>query len=94
MQAAIRLVFDTFERTGSATRNLIRFFLNQGILFPRRLRKEPNRGELLKAPQRHSRILQVLHLIRDTLKPSSVDERADATETGQAASLESRCRHG
>jgi DNA invertase Pin-like site-specific DNA recombinase len=60
VQAAIRLVFDTFERTGSATRT-VRFFLDQGILFPRRLRKEPNKGELLWAPPRHSRILQVLH---------------------------------
>src|SRR5271163_1227879 len=60
VQAAIRLVFDTFERTGSATRT-VRFFLYQGILFPRRLRKEPNKGELLWAPPRHSRILQVLH---------------------------------
>ena len=34
---------------------------DQGILFPRRLRKEPNKGELLWAPPRHARILQVLH---------------------------------
>ena len=31
------------------------------MLFPRRLRKEPNKGELLWAPPRHARILQVLH---------------------------------
>ena len=60
VQGALRLVFDTFERTGSAIRT-VRFFLDQGILFPRRLRKEPNRGELLWAPPRHARILQVLH---------------------------------
>src|ERR1700721_3292912 len=60
VQAAIRLVFDTFERTGSATRT-VGFSLDQGILFPRTLRKEPNKGELLWAPPRHSRILQVLH---------------------------------
>jgi DNA invertase Pin-like site-specific DNA recombinase len=60
VQNAIRLVFDTFERTGSATRT-VRFFLDEGILFPRRLRKEPNKGELLWAPPRHARILQVLH---------------------------------
>ena len=60
MQGALRLVFDTFERTGSAIRT-VRFFLDQGILFPRRLRKEPNKGELLWAPPRHARILQVLH---------------------------------
>ena len=60
VQAALRLVFDTFERTGSATRT-VRFFLDEGILFPRRLRKEPNKGDLLWAPPRHARILQVLH---------------------------------
>ena len=60
VQGALRLVFDTFERTGSAIRT-VRFFLDQGILFPRRLRKEPNKGELLWAPPRHARILQVLH---------------------------------
>ena len=60
VQDALRLVFDTFERLGSATRT-VKFFLDQGILFPRRLRKEPNKGELLWAPPRHSRILQVLH---------------------------------
>ena len=60
VQGALRLVFDTFERTGSAIRT-VRFFLDQGILFPRRLRKEPNKGELTWAPPRHARILQVLH---------------------------------
>ena len=60
VQGALRLVFDTFERTGSAIRT-VRFFLEQGILFPRLLRKEPNKGELLWAPPRHARILQVLH---------------------------------
>ena len=60
VQNALRLVFDTFERLGSATRT-VRFFLDEGILFPRRLRKEPNKGELLWAPPRHARILQVLH---------------------------------
>ena len=60
VQAALRLVFDTFDRLGSATRT-VRFFLENGILFPRRLRKEPNKGELLWAPPRHARILQVLH---------------------------------
>ena len=60
VQAAVRLVFDTFERTGSAMRT-VRHFLDQGILFPRRLRKGPNKGELRWAPPRHSRILQLLH---------------------------------
>ena len=37
VQNAIRLVFETFERTGSAMQT-VRFFREQGLLFPRRLR--------------------------------------------------------
>jgi len=60
VQNAIRLVFETFERTGSAIRT-VRFFREQGLLFPRRLRTGPSKGELLWAPPQHARILQVLH---------------------------------
>jgi DNA invertase Pin-like site-specific DNA recombinase len=60
VQAAIRLVFETFVRTGSAVRT-VRFFQNQGLPFPRRLRAGPNKGDLLWAPPQHARILQVLH---------------------------------
>jgi DNA invertase Pin-like site-specific DNA recombinase len=60
VQSAIRLVFETFERTESAIQTL-RFFRQQGLLFPRRLRTGPNKGELLWAPPQHTRILQVLH---------------------------------
>ncbi|MFC3320519.1 recombinase family protein [Mesorhizobium cantuariense] len=60
VQAALRMVFTTFERLGSATRT-VKFFLDEGILFPRRLRKGPHKGELMWAPPRHARILQILH---------------------------------
>jgi DNA invertase Pin-like site-specific DNA recombinase len=60
VQGAIRLVFETFERTGSAVKT-VRFFREQGILFPRRLRSGSNKGELLWALPQHARILQVLH---------------------------------
>jgi DNA invertase Pin-like site-specific DNA recombinase len=60
VQNAIRLVFETFERTGSAIRT-VRFFRKQGLLFPRRLRTGANKGDLLWAPPQHARILQVLH---------------------------------
>jgi DNA invertase Pin-like site-specific DNA recombinase len=56
VQNAIRLVFETFERTGSAIRT-VRFFREQGLLFPRRLRTGPDKGELLWAPPQHARIL-------------------------------------
>jgi DNA invertase Pin-like site-specific DNA recombinase len=60
VQGALRLVFETFERTGSAMRT-VQFFQEQGILFPRRLRTGLNKGELRWAMPQHSRILQVLH---------------------------------
>lgn len=60
VQSAIRLVFDTFERTGSAIRT-VRYFRKENILFPRRLRCGPSKGDLLWAPAQHSRILQVVH---------------------------------
>lgn len=60
VQAALRLVFATFERTGSALQT-VRFFIEEGVRFPRRIRVGDNKGELLWAPARHSRILQVLH---------------------------------
>lgn len=60
VQAAIRLVFDTFERTGSALQT-VRLFRDQGLLFPRRLQAGGNRGEMLWGPPLHSRIIQVLH---------------------------------
>jgi DNA invertase Pin-like site-specific DNA recombinase len=60
VQGAIRLVFDTFERTGSAMQT-VRFFQEQRIPFPRRLQSGPNKGELRWAPPQHARILQVLH---------------------------------
>lgn len=60
VQNAIRMVFETFERIGSAIRT-VRFFREQGLPFPRRLRTGPNKGELMWAPPQHARILQVLH---------------------------------
>jgi DNA invertase Pin-like site-specific DNA recombinase len=59
VQAALRLVFDTFEQTGSALQALRRF-LDEGVLFPRRIRTGPNRGDLEWAEPQHSRLLQVL----------------------------------
>ncbi len=60
VQRALRLVFETFDRTGSAVQT-VRFFREQGLMFPRRLLTGSNKGELLWAPPQHSRILQVLH---------------------------------
>jgi len=60
VQAAMRLVFETFERTGSAMQTA-RLFREQGLRFPRRIRKGVNKGDLHWVAPAHSRILQVLH---------------------------------
>src|SRR6201998_2174522 len=77
VQNAIRLVFETFERTGSAVQT-VRFFREQGLMFPRRLRTGPNKGDLLWASPQHARILQVLH-IRATPARSPMAARVYAT---------------
>jgi DNA invertase Pin-like site-specific DNA recombinase len=60
VQAAIRLVFETFDRTGSAMQT-VRLFHEQGLRFPRRIRKGLDKGELHWVKVGHSRIIQVLH---------------------------------
>ena len=60
IQAAMRLVFETFERTGTAMQTA-KLICEQGIRFPRRIRKGLNKGELHWVRAEHSRILQVLH---------------------------------
>ena len=60
IQAALRLVFETFERTGSAMQT-VKLFNEQGLRFPRRIRKGLNKGELHWVKAVHSRVLQVLH---------------------------------
>ncbi len=60
VQAAMRLVFETFDRTGSAMQTA-KLFHEQGIRFPRRIRSGVNKGELHWVQAAHPRILQVLH---------------------------------
>jgi Recombinase/Recombinase zinc beta ribbon domain len=60
VQAAMRLVFETFDRTGSAMQTA-KVFHEQGLQFPRRIRKGLNKGELHWVRAAHPRILQVLH---------------------------------
>jgi len=60
VQAAMRLVFDTFEKTGSAMQTT-KIFREQGLRFPRRIRAGLDNGELHWAQASHSRIIQVLH---------------------------------
>lgn len=60
VQQSLRLFFTTFQRTGSAMATA-KAFHEQGLLFPRRLKKGPRKGELLWAELTHSRALQMLH---------------------------------
>ena len=60
VQQALRTVFQTYERAGSACA-VVRFFREQNLLFPRRLRRGPNKGQLVWAPLGHTRVLQTLH---------------------------------
>jgi DNA invertase Pin-like site-specific DNA recombinase len=60
VQQALRVFFATFERSGSATAT-VKAFRQQGLLFPRRLRRGVRKGELVWGPLVESRALQVLH---------------------------------
>ena len=60
VQSAMQLLFDTFERTGSATQTA-RYFREEGLKFPRRIHSGAQKGELLWGPVDHSRILEILH---------------------------------
>ncbi len=60
VQDALRLLFATYERTGSCSAT-VKHFRKQGLLFPRRLRRGVRKGELVWGALVHSRVLQVLH---------------------------------
>ncbi len=60
VQDALRLLFATYERTGSCSAT-VKHFRRQGLLFPRRLRRGLRKGALVWGTLAHSRVLQVLH---------------------------------
>jgi DNA invertase Pin-like site-specific DNA recombinase len=60
VQQAIRLFFETYERSGTAT-GIVRFFRERELRFPRRLQRGMRKGEIVWGSLRHSRALQVLH---------------------------------
>ena len=53
-------LFTTFAATGSA-HAVVKTFNDAGLLFPRRHRKGPRKGELDWAPLAHSAVLRILH---------------------------------
>ena len=60
VQRAVRLLFETFRRTGSAMR-VVHHFKTEGVLWPRRISKGARAGELVFGPLEHSRVLGILH---------------------------------
>ena len=59
VQHSMTYLFETFERTNSATAT-VRQFRAQGLRFPRRPRAGAQKGQLLWEPLRHWRVLHVL----------------------------------
>lgn len=59
VQQAIRCLFATFRRTGSAMATL-RAFHNQNLSFPRRILKGPHRGDLRWAPLTQDLVVNLL----------------------------------
>ena len=60
VQQAIAHLFATFARTGSA-RAVVPSLHAEGLLFPRRVRIGPHKGELAWMPLQHWRVLRTLH---------------------------------
>ncbi len=60
VQQTLRTFFQTFRRTGSATRT-VRAFRAQGLKFPRRAKTGPAKGEIIWGDLEHSDALRVLH---------------------------------
>jgi DNA invertase Pin-like site-specific DNA recombinase len=77
VQHALRHLFATFARTGSA-RAVVQGFAEQELLFPARVRFGPRKGELAWMPLRHWRVLRTLHNPRYAA-PSSTDDAASAS---------------
>lgn len=60
VQDSVRLFFETFRRTGSAT-GTVKYFAKKQIKFPRRIRTGPDKGKLFWGELLHSRALELLH---------------------------------
>jgi len=60
VQDAVRLLFDTFRRTGSAIAT-VRTFRRQDLLFPRRVHQGPQKGDVVWGVLGLSQVLRILH---------------------------------
>jgi len=60
VQAAVRLFFEIFKRTGSCLA-VVKEFHARELLFPRRLRSGPHKGDLVWGELLHCRARQIIH---------------------------------
>ncbi|MGH7419276.1 MAG: recombinase family protein, partial [Candidatus Rokuibacteriota bacterium] len=60
IQDTVRLLFETFRRTGSAQK-VVRHFAQEKIHWPRRPYTGGRAGQVVFAPLEHSRVLGILH---------------------------------
>ena len=60
IQAAVRLLFETFRRTGSAGR-VVHHFATEDVLWPRRIPTGARAGEIVFCALERSRVLGILH---------------------------------
>jgi len=65
VQQSVRVLFETFRRTGSAMAT-VKFFAERGLQFPRRVHTGTNKGDTVWAGLEHSRVLRILHNPRYT----------------------------
>jgi DNA invertase Pin-like site-specific DNA recombinase len=84
VQQSVRLLFETFRRTGSAMAT-VKYFSEQSLKFPRRVRTGPNKGDVVWAGLDHSRVLRILHNPRYT--GAFVYGRTHTRKTVQGGSL-------
>ena len=60
IQHALRMLFETFRRTGSASAT-VKNYRQQGLLFPRCVHSGPMRGDIIWGQLEHSNALRILH---------------------------------
>jgi len=60
VQNALKMLFETFRETGSASAT-VRRFQREELLFPHRMRGTPERGEIRWLALEHPRVLHILH---------------------------------
>lgn len=60
IQGTVRLLFETYRQTQSATAT-VRRFLREGWTFPRRIRRGIGKGEIHWGTLDHSRVIAILH---------------------------------